>query len=114
MANMPPSLREAFVAAAPDPSRVQERFEKQVALMRDFRDLPDDALRAIAIPALVMVGDADVMTPDAALGLARLLPHGELAVMPGAHHGAYLGAVDTGDPQSPAIAAAMIERFLAR
>jgi pimeloyl-ACP methyl ester carboxylesterase len=114
MADMPPSLRDAFIAAAPDPSRVQERFEKQVALMRGFRDLPDDALRAVTVPVLVMAGDADVMTPDAALRLARLFPHAELAVMPGSRHGAYLGAVDSGEPQSPAIAAAMIERFLAR
>lgn len=114
MADMPPSLRDAQIASAPDPTQVQVRFHKQVELMRSFRDLPDDALRAIAIPALVMVGDRDVMTPDSAARLARLLPHAELAVMPGAAHGAYLGAVDTGAPQSPAIAAAMIERFLAR
>jgi pimeloyl-ACP methyl ester carboxylesterase len=114
MADMPPPLREAFIAAAPDRSQVQVRFDKQVELMRSFRDLPDDALRAITIPALVMVADHDVMAPESAVQLAALLPHAELAVMPGSAHGAYLGAVDAGAPQSPAIAAAMIERFLAR
>jgi pimeloyl-ACP methyl ester carboxylesterase len=114
MADMPPPLRDALIATAPDPPQIQARFTKQVELMRSFRDLPDDAVRAVTVPALVMVGDADVMTPESAARLARLLPHGELAVMPGSPHGAYLGALDSAAPQSPAIAAAMIERFLAR
>lgn len=32
--------------------------------MRDFEDIPDDEIRGIAAPALVMVGDADVMRPQ--------------------------------------------------
>jgi pimeloyl-ACP methyl ester carboxylesterase len=114
MADMPPPLREAFIASAPDPTQVQVRFRKQVELMRSFRDLPDNALHAIAAPTLVMVGDADVMTPGAALGLARLIPHAELAVLPGSGHGTYLGSVEGAKPGSPlpAIGATMIESFL--
>ena len=116
MTDMPPALRDAFVAAAPDPAAVPARFAKQVALMEAFQDIPEAALRAIAAPTLVMIGDNDVMSVEHDARLARLLPHGELAVMPGARHGAYLGAVDAGPRLGsplPEIAAAMIEAFLA-
>ena len=76
--------------------------------------MPGSHARAIRSPALVIVGDHDVMAPESAVQLAGLIPHAELAVMPGSGHGAYLGAVDGGRPQHPGIAAAMIERFLAR
>lgn len=114
MADMPPPLRDAQIASAPDPTQVQVRFEKQVELMRHFQDLPDSALRAITVPALVMVGDADVMAPETAIQLAHLLPHAELAVMPGSGHGTYLGAAEGAKPGSPlpAIGATMIEAFL--
>ena len=31
--------------------------------IRDFKDIPDDAIRGIGAPTLVVVGDADVMRP---------------------------------------------------
>jgi pimeloyl-ACP methyl ester carboxylesterase len=116
MTDMPPALRDALVAAAPDPAAVPARFAKQVALMEGFHDIPEAALRAIAARTLVMVGDSDVMSVEHDARLARLLPHGALAVLPGARHGAYLGAVDAGPPAGgplPDIATAMIQAFLA-
>jgi pimeloyl-ACP methyl ester carboxylesterase len=115
MADMPAALRAAFAASAPDPAEVPARFVKQVALMKAFRDIPEASLRAIAAKALVMVGDRDVMSVEHATRLARLLPHAELAVMPGAAHGAYLGAAEAARPGSPLVdlAVAAIEAFLA-
>jgi pimeloyl-ACP methyl ester carboxylesterase len=112
MSAMPQSLRSAFEAAQPDPAMRQRMFDKQVAMMHAFTDIPDSALRGIAAPALVMLGDRDVMSVEHNAALARLLPHGELAVLPGAVHGSYLGAIDVaaGDPT---IARQLIERFLA-
>jgi pimeloyl-ACP methyl ester carboxylesterase len=116
MDNMPPALREAFVAAAPNPAEVPARFAKQVALMKAFQDIPEASLGRIAAPTLVMVGDHDVMSVEHDARLARLLPHGALAVMPGARHGTYLGAVDAGGRAGsplPDLAVAMIDAFLA-
>jgi pimeloyl-ACP methyl ester carboxylesterase len=114
MADMPPALRAAFVAAAPNAADVPVRFAKQVALMQSFRDLPDAALRGIAAKALVMVGDRDVMSVEHAAQLARLLPHAELAVMPGSAHGTYLGAAEAARPGSPLVGLALttMEAFL--
>ncbi|HEY6476351.1 MAG TPA: hypothetical protein VI456_07185 [Polyangia bacterium] len=61
-----------------------------------------------------MVGDHDVMSVEHDAQLARLLPHAELAVMPGSHHGTYLGAAEGASPGSPLpdLATRMIEAFL--
>jgi len=66
-------------------------------------------------PMLVMVGDADVVLPEHSLKLARLVPHGQLAVFPGSGHGTYLGVAEAAKPGSPQpdLAVAMIEAFLA-
>jgi pimeloyl-ACP methyl ester carboxylesterase len=115
MADMPPPLRAAMVATAPDPAEIPARFAKMVALMQGFRDIPDASLRAIAAPALVMVGDRDVMSVEHTAQLARLLPHAMLAVMPGSMHGTYLGAVEGARPGSPLVGLALttIQSFLA-
>jgi pimeloyl-ACP methyl ester carboxylesterase len=114
LADMPPPLRAALVASAPDPAAVPARFAKMVALMQSFHDIPEASLRAIAAKALVMVGDRDVMSVEHDAQLARLLPHAELAVMPGAGHGAYLGAAEGGG-LGPLVDVALteIEAFLA-
>lgn len=114
MADMPRPLRAALVASAPDPAEVPARFAKMVALMQAFQDIPDSSLRAIAARTLVMVGDRDVMSVEHDARLARLLPHGELAVMPGSGHGTYLGAAEGARPGSPLVglAVATIDAFL--
>lgn len=103
MADMPPPLRAALAASAPDPSEVPARFAKMVALMEAFQDIPEASLRAVGAKALVMVGDRDVMSVEHAVKLARLLPHAELAVMPGSAHGTYLGAAEAARPGSPLV-----------
>lgn len=35
--------------------------------MRDFKDIPADAIRGITAPTLVIVGDADVIRPEHAV-----------------------------------------------
>jgi len=115
MSDMPPPLRAALVASAPNPAEVPARFAKMVALMRAFQDIPEASLRAISARTLVMVGDRDVMSVEHDDRLARLLPHAELSVMPGSGHGTYLGAVEGARPGSPLVALAVttIEAFLA-
>jgi len=114
MADMPPALREAMIAAAPDKNAIPARFAKQVALMKEFLDIPEADLRGIRVPTLVVLGDHDVMSVEHDAALARLLPKGELAVMPGAIHGTYLGAAEGARAGSPlvGVATTLIEAFL--
>ena len=110
MTNLPPTLRAAFEAAQPDPAMRQRMFDRQVSLMRSFEDIPEAALQAITAPALVLVGEHDVMPVDHAASLAHLL-RGQLVVFPGAGHGTYLGSVDAGGGDATAALLA-IEHFL--
>jgi pimeloyl-ACP methyl ester carboxylesterase len=84
--SMPKELREAYLEVAPHPENLQSFFDKCVQRMRNFPDIPADAMRGITAPALIVVGDADVMRPEHAVETFRLLPHAQLAVLPGTDH----------------------------
>jgi len=43
-------------------------------------------LPAIQAPTLVLIGDRDIVRPEHAVTMARLLPHSQLAIVPGADH----------------------------
>ena len=84
--NMPQELQEAYLKVAPHPENLRMFHDKAAQRMRDFKDIPDDAIRDITAPTLVMVGDADVVRPEHAVEMFRLLPHAQLAVIPGTNH----------------------------
>jgi pimeloyl-ACP methyl ester carboxylesterase len=60
--------------------------DKAAGRMRDFKDIPDAAIRTITAPVLVVIGDEDVMRPEHAVDLYRLLSHARLGVLPGTDH----------------------------
>jgi pimeloyl-ACP methyl ester carboxylesterase len=84
--NMPQELQEAYLKVAPHPENLRMMHDKAAQRMRDFKDIPADAIRSIAAPTLVVVGDADVIRPEHAVETFRLLPHAQLAVLPGTDH----------------------------
>jgi pimeloyl-ACP methyl ester carboxylesterase len=83
---MPKELRDAYVEVAPQPENLQSMFDKAVQRMRNFKDIPADTIRGITAPTLVVCGDSDVMRPEHAVQEFRLLPHAQLAVLPGTDH----------------------------
>ncbi len=84
--NMPKELQEAYLEVAPQPENLRLFHDKAAQRMRDFKDIPADALRGISAPALVVVGDADVIRPEHAVEMLRTLPQAQLAVLPGTDH----------------------------
>ena len=84
--DMPDDLRQAYLRTAPHPQQLQSFFDKSRQRMLAFKDIPDQDIRAIASPALVVDGDSDVVLPEHALALFRLLPHARLAILPGTAH----------------------------
>jgi len=62
---------------------------------------------------LIVLGDRDVVKPEHAIELTRLIPGARLLMLPGGH-GDYLGeAVATqGDTRHPELTAGLIEEFL--
>lgn len=84
--NMPQELQEEYLKVAPHPENLRMFHNKSAQRMRDFKDIPTDAIHGITAPTLVIVGDADVIRPEHAVETFRLLPHARLAVLPGTDH----------------------------
>jgi pimeloyl-ACP methyl ester carboxylesterase len=81
------AMRDAYGAVAPDPSHF-DALEQQVGTMvnNDYVGWTADDLRALVTPTLVLVGDRDFIRVSDAAEAAELLPHGQLAVLPGTTH----------------------------
>jgi pimeloyl-ACP methyl ester carboxylesterase len=84
--NMPKELQGEYLKVAPHPENQRMFHDKAAQRVRDFKDIPADAIRGITVPALVIVGDADVIRPEHAVETFRLLPYAQLAVLPGTDH----------------------------
>ena len=84
--DMPRELQEAYLKVAPHPENLRMFHDKAAQRMRDFKDIQADAIRGITAPALVIVGDADVIRPEHAVEMFRALPQAQLAVLPGTDH----------------------------
>lgn len=84
--NMPQELQEEYLKVAPHPENLRMFHDKAAQRMRDFKDIPSDAIRGITAPTLVIIGDADVIRPEHAVETFRLLPRAQLAVLPGTDH----------------------------
>ncbi len=53
--------------------------------MVSFKDIPDEKIRSIKAPVLFLIGDQDVITPEHALEMHRLIANSRLAIIPGGH-----------------------------
>lgn len=84
--NMPQELQEEYRALAPTPENLRLFHDKAAERMRRFSDIPVEKIRAIKSPALVVVGDRDVVLPEHAVELSRLIAGSQLAVLPSTDH----------------------------
>ena len=112
--NMPEQLKEGYKKVASDPSGLQVMHDKDAKRMVDFKDIPDEKIKSIKAPTLIIIGDKDVITPEHAIEMHRLIANSELAIIPGGH-GEYIGEITTLNPdykESDFVAVPMIESFL--
>ena len=84
--DMPRELREAYLAVAPHPEQLPTFFAKSVRRMMNFKGWTPEDLRSIHAPTLVLAGDRDIVLPEHAVRMFRLLPNAQLAVLPGTDH----------------------------
>jgi pimeloyl-ACP methyl ester carboxylesterase len=110
---MPKPLQEAYLKANPDPKGLQAMFERDVARMASFKDIPDEKIKAIQAAALIINGDKDVVRAEHAVELSRMLAHARLAILPSGH-GDYIGEICSADRNSklPTLVIGMVEAFL--
>jgi pimeloyl-ACP methyl ester carboxylesterase len=90
-------IEEAYQRLAPHPDHFPHLVEKMTALDSTPFAWPDDAIRAITAPTLIVLGDSDGVTLDHAVEFFKLrgggvmgdlagLPESQLAVLPGTSH----------------------------
>jgi pimeloyl-ACP methyl ester carboxylesterase len=90
----------------PNVQQLKTMHDKDAARMKSFKDVPDDLVRSVRAPTLIVLGDRDIVTPEHAIELTRLISGARLLILPGAH-GDYLGEAvmtqkETGHPESTA------------
>jgi pimeloyl-ACP methyl ester carboxylesterase len=82
---------------APRPEDFATLFAKKTQMDREVRDLPAETIEAIESPTLLIIGDSDIVRPEHAVEMFRLLgggvmgdlaglPSSQLAVLPGTTH----------------------------
>ena len=113
LANMPAALQAAFLKVTPDENKLQNMFDKDVARMVNFTDIPDADIGAIKTPALIMSAHRDVVTVEHNLKMAQLIPGAQLVILPGLH-GQFIGEMGMAVPGStlPGVTATLVTEFL--
>jgi pimeloyl-ACP methyl ester carboxylesterase len=111
--NMPVQLKEGYKKVAGDTNGLQVMHDRDAKRMINFKDIPDKEIQSIKAPALIIIGDKDIIKPEHALELHRQLVNSELAIIPGGH-GDYIGEITTikHDFKESDLVVPMIERFL--
>ncbi len=122
MADMKPEMmygspwHEEYTQLAPHPEDFTTLFAKKAQMDRGIQDVPAETIRAIQAPTLLIIGDSDLVRPEHAVEMFRLLgggvfgdtpaglPKSQLAILPGTSH---VTVVDRAD-----LLLSMIPRFL--
>jgi pimeloyl-ACP methyl ester carboxylesterase len=107
-------IGEAFRRHTADPDAFAAYIEKMRVLNSEDQQIGDEQLRSIQAPTMVIVGDADGVTLEHAVGMFRLrgggdeaaaatgsiagIPPARLVVLPATSHVAISGAVDVLEP----------------
>lgn len=107
---------DEYMRIAPHPENFAALFAKKTEMDRQIKDLDPETIRALKCPTLVIIGDSDLVRPEHAVEMFRLLgggvfgdtpaglPDSQLAILPGTSH---VGLADRAELLVP-----MINRFL--
>jgi pimeloyl-ACP methyl ester carboxylesterase len=106
-------FEQEYRALAPDPDHWPRLLAKVQAM--ELPELTPQAISAISVPVLLVIGDSDIVTPEHAVAMFRLLgggvlgdlapmPRAQFAVLPGTSHIGMTGRAD--------MLMTMIPRFL--
>ena len=89
---------EEYTRIAPHPEHFATLFAKKTQMDRGIQDVPAETIRAMKAPTLLIIGDSDLVRPEHAVDMFRLLgggvfgdtpaglPNSQLAVLPGTSH----------------------------
>ncbi len=88
---------DEYMRIAPNPENFATLFAKKTQMDQGTQDVPAEAIQAIKAPTLIVIGDSDLVRPEHAVEMFRLLgggvfgdmaglPTSQLAVLPGTTH----------------------------
>jgi pimeloyl-ACP methyl ester carboxylesterase len=89
---------EEYMRIAPNPENFAALFAKKTQMDKEIQDLSNEAIQTIKAPTLIIIGDSDLVRPEHAVEMFRLLgggvfgdtpaglPNSQLAVLPGTSH----------------------------
>lgn len=104
LGNMTPEMmhgsqwHDEYMRIAPHPEDFAKLFAKKTEMDRQTTDIPAESIRAIKSPTLLIIGDSDLVRPEHAVEMFRLLgggvfgdtpaglPNSQLAILPGTSH----------------------------
>jgi pimeloyl-ACP methyl ester carboxylesterase len=90
-------FHQEYLDLAPNPEDFDTLVEKVKDMVRHTVDVPADAVRAMDVPVLTVMGDSDIFRPEHAVEIFRAtgggvngdvagLPESQLAILPGTSH----------------------------
>lgn len=112
LGNMTPEMmhgtpwHEEYMSIAPNPEDFSKLFAKKTQMDQQIKDIPANVMRAIKAPTLLIIGDSDIVRPEHAVEMFRLLgggimgdtpaglPDSQLAILPGTSHVTLVDRVD--------------------
>ncbi len=94
LSNMPKELKEAYLQVTPDSNGLQIMHDRDAKRMVNFKDIPDEQIKSIKAPTIIIIGDQDVITPEHAIEMHHQIANSKLAIIPGVH-GEYIGEITT-------------------
>jgi pimeloyl-ACP methyl ester carboxylesterase len=88
---------DEYMQIAPRPEDFPTLFAKKTQMDQNLKDIPAETIKAIKAPTLLILGDSDLVRPEHAVEMFRLLgggvfgdmagmPNSQLAVLPGTSH----------------------------
>lgn len=96
---MPQILKDAFLKINPDSSKLFTMFNKDRERMLNFKDWKDEDIRSIKSQTLIINGDRDVILPEHAVEMSRLIDNSRLLILPTVH-GSYIGVAESPSPDN--------------
>jgi pimeloyl-ACP methyl ester carboxylesterase len=89
---------DEYMQNAPHPENFATFFAKKTEMDKGIQDIPAETIQAIQSPTLLIIGDSDLIRPEHAVEMFRLLgggvfgdmppglPDSQLAILPGTSH----------------------------
>lgn len=113
--NMPEQLKTGYKQVAADTNGLQIMHDRDARRMVNFKDIPDEQIKSIKAPTLIIIADKDIITYEHAIEMHRQIANSELAIIPGGH-GEYIGEITTIKPdfKENDLIVPMIEKFLSK